>query len=156
MKTDNVVLFPNNLTSQLTLATVIEAIAGKAKHLNIENRNYSVYSQASHVPALQLGDEVFCTQTVKGIVVLAKLLEEGTLPLPNWTHSEPGCVHLNWGSCQVNLNSNGHIKFNNAKASFELTPEGRVVSQSTSLTQLCRDDIHVETQKGKIRFYCPE
>lgn len=95
--------------SSTQLANIHTANNGIAKTLVVNGHIETVYAQASHLPPLQINDEVLYLETAKGIFIIARALHTDESPVVAFQAQNAG-LNLSFGSTNIHISQSGDIK----------------------------------------------
>ena len=134
-------------TSSSFLATIVETDHNVAKLIRFNNKTYSVYAQASHLPAFNKNDEVLCQLTEKGAFILAKSAHPLEKPKVSFEQKDKETLVLNFGKANIIIQKNGCIDLINDKSTIKMDTNGNVQVEAKHIKQHSKDCIEINADR---------
>lgn len=127
------------------ISRVTKVRNGIARELWHPDRNLAVVCQASHVPALEEGDDVLYMQTQAGVYIIARTLKGDELPAKYWQQSRGDKVELSVGKSFFCMEKSGAIQIKTPHADLTINPQGKVEINSTELIQAAQGAVQINS-----------
>ena len=132
------------------MSHVTQADKGIAKAIWHANGHLPVVHQASHVPALELGDEVLYTHTQLGVYIIARTLKSNEMPAKYWQQCDGDKVELSVGQSLFCMEKSGAIQIKTPYADLSIDAFGKVEINSMELIQTAQGAVQINSGSTKL------
>ncbi len=127
------------------ISRVTEADKGIAVAIWHADGDLPVTHQASHVPALEKGDEVLYLHIEVGAYIIARSLQGGERPAKHWQHCSDGKVEMRVGLSLFSLEKSGAVQIKTPHADLSIDQHGKVEINCMELIQAAQGAVQINS-----------